>query len=168
MRDTVLAILAAAVLMASPPASATQGEHEFSVGAAAGVASGPWAGLDARWLYDLTDFWAIGAGIHDRFLWSALPAGRQAATFEARFVVDALQWIPSIGGGIGGAVGHHLAPTFVPWAHVDVGADYRPTRKWGVGVRLGAEGQIDRSNDYGWVGGIYWNWYGGSGIGLDL
>ena len=80
--------------------------------------------------------------------------------------------VANVGGRDGGAI---IAAKFLhrftkkyPWAHLDVGADYRPTRKWGVGVRLGAEGQIDGSSYYGWVGGVYWNWYGGTGIGLDL
>ncbi len=165
------AIWAAAIVVAlasAPAAFATQGEHEVSVGAAGGTATdGPWGGLDARWLYDLTDFWAIGAGIHDRLLWNALPAGRQAVTFEGRFVVDALQWIPSIGGGVGGAIRSGGGVGFAPWAHVDVGADYRPNRKWGVGARFGAEGPVDGTG-VAWVGGVYWNWYGGTGIGLDL
>lgn len=168
MKRALVTLLVVCALTGAAPAYATQGEHEFSVGVAGGAAAGPWGGIDARWLYDFTDFWALGVGLHDRFRWNALPAGRQAATLDARFVIDALQWIPSIGFGIGGAIGHDIAPTLVPWAHFDVGADYRPTRKWGVGVRLGAEGQIDGSSYYGWVGGVYWNWYGGTGIGLDL
>ncbi len=168
MKRVLLAAVAAAVLTCAPAAFATQGEQELSLGAAAGASGGLWAGADARWLYDLTDFWALGAGLHDRFQWSALPAGRQAATLEARFVVDALQWVPSIGGGIGAAIGHDIAPTFVPWAHADFGADYRPNRNWGVGARIGVEGQINRSSDFAWVGGVYWNWYFGKGIGLDL
>ena len=168
MKRTLLALSVAALLAVAAPALATEGEHEISVGIAGGAVSGPYGGLDARWLYDLTDFWAIGAGVHDRFRWSALPAGRQAATFEARFVLDALQWIPSVGAGIGGAIGHDLAPTFVPWAHLDACLDYRPARNWGIGARFGAEGQIDGGRYYGWVAGLYWNWYGGKGIGLDL
>lgn len=171
MRKLAIAALTVAALGLAAPAWATQGEHEFSVGAAGGDVNGPWAGLDARWLYDLTDFWAIGAGFHQRMLWNALPAGREAAAFEARFVLDALQWIPSIGAGIGGSVGQNDGATLMPWAHLDAGVDYRPARKWSIGARIGAEFVgTARPGDasYGWVGGIFWNWYGGSGIGLDL
>ncbi len=164
-----LLVAAVAGALAAAPAFATQGEHEVAVGVAGGATTqGTLAGLDARWLYDLTDFWAIGAGFHDRFLWSALPAGRQAATVELRFVVDALQWIPSIGGGVGAAIGHDLTPAWVPWAHLDIGVDYRPARRWGVGARIGAEGQISGDTTYAFVGGLFWNYYGGTGIGLDL
>jgi hypothetical protein len=164
-----MAVLATLALAA--PAWATEGEHEISVGAAASSLGGAMlAGADARWLYDLTDFWAIGAGLHDRWAWGHLPLGVQAATFEGRFVLDALQWIPSIGAGVGVGVVSNAGPSFtgVPWAHLDVGVDYRPSRKWAIGVRIGMEGDVRNRTTFGWVGGLYWNWYGGKGIGLDL
>ena len=169
VKKATLAILATVVLAA--PAWATQGEHEISVGVAGNGYNGGAVGLDGRWLYDLTDFWAIGAGLHNRnWLRDGHYGSSGSATFDARFVLDALQWIPSIGAGIGAGVagGAGYVDISVPWAHVDLGVDYRPTRKWGLGLRVGMEGALIDTKSYSWVGGVYWNWYGGTGIGLDL
>ena len=183
MKKATLAILATLALAA--PAWATEGEHEISVGVAGGALVWPWIGLDARWLYDLTDFWAIGAGLHNRNLFVD-GSGREALTFEARFVVDALQWVPSIGAAAGVGLGQrgadgpvfadgYIAPNTFPngpglYGQVNLGVDYRPARTWGVGARAGVE--TDQAlwalGGYRWFVGVYWNWYGGKGIGLDL
>lgn len=159
------------------PASATQGEHETSIGltgalrgspGVGGTVTSPVGGLDVRWLYDLSDFWAIGAGAHSRFFGNNGLATRSALTFDGRFVLDALQWIPSVGAGVGVGYGTGVGNAVVPWAHVDLGVDYRPARTWSVGARVGAEGVLDPSNTYVWAATFCWTWYGGHGKGLDL
>lgn len=171
MKSVAFALVAAACFVAAP-AFATLGEKELSLGATGGSIVSPalgWAGLEARGLYDLSDFWAIGAAFHNRFVLAEAPVGVETVSFEARYVLDALQWIPSISAGFGGGIIHSSNSGGVWWSSIMLGLDYRPTRTWGVGMRLGAEGFSSHGRVFqAWVIGFCWNGYGGQGIGLDL
>ena len=171
-------------LCALLPASAwaTQGEHETSVGITGGMhgvpgvggtVTSPVGGVYGRWLYDLSDLWGLGAGLHSRVFsadgnYGSSLGSRTAITLDGRFVLDALQWIPSIGAGVGVGYGTGVGNTWMPWAHLDLGVDYRPARTWSVGARIGAEGVLDTNSTYIWAATLCWTWYAGHGKGLDL
>ena len=172
MKRAWTAVIAACVLTSwTSNALATQGESEFWVGP--GVAldgTTIFAGAELGWLRHLTDFWSVGATLRDRRRPAQPGDGRTHLTADARYVVDALTWIPGAGVGLGVAADTTgTAVEFQPCARVELAVGYRAHRTWGLALRPGA--------DLVWKGeGVTPVWtlslayvrYTGQGIGLDL
>ncbi len=162
-------VLAATVLAAClwPAAAfATAGEQEFSAGVAGGVAApGASAGVEGGWLYDLTDFWAIGAGLRDRRFFYDAPRGSTSLAADVRFAVDALTFIPALGASAGTVL---TADGFKPFVRGEAALGYRPARSWGVEAAVGAEQESFTGAHLRWMFSLRLCWYRGAGIGLDL
>ncbi|MFZ4579456.1 MAG: hypothetical protein ACOYOB_13780 [Myxococcota bacterium] len=160
------ALLLLALLALPTPAQATAAETEWTAGVMAGTESaGLFAGVDVGGLYNLSDFWALGGSVRDRrFLWDA-PSGVTAATVDARMVLDALTWVPSLGVAAGPA---WRADGLAWLGRAEVALGYRPARDWGLVFRGGAESELAAGAPLRWTFGVAWVWYRGAGIGLDL
>jgi hypothetical protein len=87
--------------------------------------------------HGLDDFWEValqlggGAGISDPG--SGHPMG--TIHLEARYIIDALTWIPWISAGAGALArlgGKNVDARTDATAHLGVGLDYRPRRSWGL------------------------------------
>ncbi len=153
---TLLATLAALSLAASP-ARAAAGEHAWSIGvgssflfaavpgdtASTALRAGP--ELQAGYRYALSDFWQIAGRLVGGFYAGGgrAIAGAGALQAEARYVIDALIWVPYIAGGLGLLVRSDGAwsaggarARFDLTAHLGIGVDYRPRRAWSAGVAV--------------------------------
>ena len=158
--------LVAALCLWPSLAWATAGESEISAGVAAGRSAELWsAGIDAQYLYDWTDFWALGASVHDRRLLSDLPHGGSAVAADLRYALDALTFVPSVGAAVGAAVG---SGGVAPFLRAEASLGYRPSRAWGLTVHVGAEQESVSAWAPRWTAGLAFTWYRGAGIGLDL
>ena len=164
------ASLAVAASLAVPVvAEASAGETEWRAGLGASPASRAAVGVELGWLHNLTDFWSLGVNLRDRRLVAALPDGRVAVTADARFVVDALTWIPAVDLGFGGALANGgTTGAMQAFVHADVSLGYRPARNWGVSLHVGADRYGGVEGEYIGTVAISYVWYRGSGIGLDL
>jgi len=165
VKRLALAIFSAASIWPAA-AHATAGEHEWSAGAALGSsAPGISAGVEGGGLYDLSDFWAIGASLRDRRSFYDLPRGATALAADVRFALDALTFVPAVSASGGAA---WTANGFKPFVRADVSLGYRPARAWGVAAYLGAEQESLSNANLRWTLGVRFVWYRGAGIGLDL
>ncbi len=130
----------------------------FSLSSDAFADKGEWelaAGVGAHWSSDansgsslapaahvsvtaaLTDYWQLGIGFIGGadVMASEGARGYTHVLLDARFVLDALKWVPYVTFGVGALV-RESSPE---WrndltAHVGLGVTYRPSRKWGLGV----------------------------------
>ncbi len=149
------ATLVAAMLVASPlpRAHAEEGETTWSFGLA-GLA---WVTdvadedltrqaplLHVGWRYALTDFWQLGAAARGGVAFGGDPdlEGVAQAFGEARYILDALEWVPFLAAGVGGllrtsgpdAYAGGDGPALDLSVHAGLGFDYRPSRDWSVGL----------------------------------
>lgn len=156
-------------------AVATEGEHEWhvAVGGASAARSGravdssaPWAvALDGGGWLHVSDFWAFGASLHDRRAPTALRDGATSVTADARFTVDALQWIPSVAASVG--------PAWTPdgaslQARLALSLAWRSGRERAFTVAFAAEQDDVRHTAPRYVLSLGLAWFAGKGIGLDL
>lgn len=95
--------------------------------------------------YAVDDFWELGgfasAGVG---VGGGLrPEGLAQLAFEARYVIDALTWVPYLCAGVGGLLrsdgpgaydGLAAGPAIDLTAHAGFGVEYRPSRDWSVGA----------------------------------
>jgi hypothetical protein len=154
------------------PAAATSGEYEWSLagGGGKGTARDGWLGaFDGQWLHHASDFWAFGGAVRGR-----VGPSQQAAlaTVDARFTLDALQWIPSLALGAGGGWHHGGSAAWTLESRVEASLAYRASRHHGWVVR-GAWEQLwpaasASAGGSRWLLSLGWVGYGGRGIGLDL
>jgi hypothetical protein len=162
--------LTAGWLLAASPALATEGEQEWHAGL--GLAdearvgqSGPAAAVDAGWWLHATDFWSVGASVHDRRGPSAWSNGATSVTVDGRFVIDALQWIPALVASAGPVLTRDGVAL-----QVRLGAEvsYRTSKEsaWGLGFAAEQDGVGSLGPRY--VVTVSHRWFGGNGIGLDL
>jgi hypothetical protein len=87
--------------------------------------------------YGIDDFWELaaqlGGGANVTESNHGAPFG--LVSLEARYIIDALTWVPWVSGGVGaivrGEADDSLARTDMT-AHMGAGADYRPEREWGL------------------------------------
>jgi hypothetical protein len=91
--------------------------------------------LGAR--YGVDDFWEIAAQVGGgaNVTESSRGAGFGVATLEARYIIDALTWVPWVCAGMGAIARGGLNdqdPRLDMAAHLGVGLDYRPERAWGL------------------------------------
>lgn len=172
-RSCAAAVAALALACVAVPVHATAGEQEWSVAAGGGgssLGSGGWiAGVDGQWLYHASDFWAWGGSLRGR----AGPQQQSAVAYaDARFTVDALQWIPSLAIGAGGGWQHGEAAAWAIESRVELSLGYRVARGYGWVVRGAWEqawpGRGDAAAGSRWLLSIGWTAYRGRGIGLDL
>lgn len=130
------AVLALGLAVATP-AAAEQGEHVLTLRGAWAHADSHGGGAGLRWAFGIDDFWNVSAGAG----WALLPdesAGSlQLVRVDAGVLyhLDAFQWVPwlevTLGGWLGMGDGDP-APAF--GFSVGGGIDYRPARRWGVGL----------------------------------
>ncbi len=141
---------------------ATQGEHELWLGV--GADTEKHAAVEARYVYNLSDFWAVGAIAHER-RGSPLSRGRTSGLAEVRTVIDALTFVPAISLAAGPAV-VWPGTQWTTLARIEVSVAWRPERNWAAICRLAAERSLD---------GTAWNWmllvgvgtFGGAANDLD-
>ena len=152
--STALAVAALLVALAPTAVHAEEGELAWSVGAGFDstltLAS---HGTVARWTprigggvrYALDDFWELGGALA---VGVGLGGGPRAEPVfhllaEARYVIDALQWVPYLCAGAGLLVrgdgpdayaGPGSGPAFDATLHLGFGVEYRPSRDWSVGA----------------------------------
>jgi hypothetical protein len=164
----LLAVVLALGSCGAVQAHATEGEWHASAGlVGAQSGRGPAVGLDGALQRDWSDFWGIGLGVRAvRSLVASaddalLPRADVQATVDVRCTIDALQWIPFVQLGAGGATDFAAYDGAV---RLEAGLGWRPKREAGWEVRAGY-----------WVGvhqyaGIVVSRviYGGKGAGLDL
>lgn len=165
------ALCAAAVTLASP-ALALEGEREASLALVAGTddVARPLAsaagGLDAQLLWHTSDFWAFGGGVRAR-AWSGAAVG-VAVEGVARWTLDALQWIPSLGVAVGYQA-DPLEPRLGPALRVEASLAWRRHREHAWVFRL--QGESARA---GWLApdrflvGFGLVWYSGKGEAFEL
>lgn len=109
------------------------------VGNAAGDVDDRWVlpSLEIGAVLALDDYWQIGVSCSagPSFLGDASPEPAERFGVEARFIIDALTWVPYLSAGVA-AVVHHQE---VGAARLDgalfggFGMDYRPQRAWSLG-----------------------------------
>jgi len=143
-RSLIIASLALLVIGATPDIARGE-EGEVSVSAGGTVAR--WASADtstvegglalgATWW--LTDFWSAGLRLRGVGTLSGpdAPAPAASAHLEARYVLDALTWVPWVCAGAGGSWGGSSGPGggTAGLVHAGLGLDYRPRRVWSVGI----------------------------------
>jgi len=157
------------------PATATEGEHEWhlSLGGATAARSARTVDADAPfalavdgggWLH-VSDFWAFGASVHDRRSPVALKDGATSVTADARFTVDALQWIPSVAASVGPAL---TTDGVSLQARLALSVAWRSGRERAWTVGFAAEQDDVRHTAPRYVVTLGLAWFGGRGIGLDL
>lgn len=149
-RRLVAPLLAAAIVAAGTAARAGAGELAFSP-----TMSGAWSrydggeadaldrgallgGLGLR--YGLSDFWQLagqlrgGPGLGQGHAVS----GVGHALVEVRYVIDALTWVPYLAAGGGGLIRGPAPGSTDPRGdltlHVGLGVEYRPKRRWSLGL----------------------------------
>lgn len=158
--------LVAALCLWPSLAWATAGESEIGAGVAAGHGAELWsAGVEGRYLYDWTDFWAVGASVRDRRFLSDLPRGVTSIAADLRYALDALTFVPAVAAAAGAAVG---SAGVSPFVRAEASLGYRPARSWGVTLHIGAEQESVQAWAPRWTAGLSFTWYRGAGIGLDL
>lgn len=89
--------------------------------------------------YGIDDFWEVGAQIGGgaNLTETTLGAPLGLATLEARYIIDALTWVPWVCAGVGAVLrGEASDPVRrVDMAgHLGAGTDYRPERAWGLSL----------------------------------
>ena len=89
--------------------------------------------------YAITDYWQLAIQLYGgaEVLQEKGPGGFAQALIEARFVLDALTWVPYLSVGFGTTVRDNPAPDATATdatAHLGIGVDYRPKRKWSIGL----------------------------------
>jgi len=135
-----------ALLLPASTSLASEGEHEIRVAPMLGFGHGSRDGTSATgfgfsggYLNNLTDFWSVGGSAHALRFFDGDRTMRGALLGEARYVLDALRFVPWAGvgagigfhyDGIGGWSGAH--PAVVPV----IGLDLRPGRAQAYGLTL--------------------------------
>ena len=145
-RSLGITALSLVVLSVTPRvANAEAGELSLS----AGLTAARWAdsrggpaildsglALGATWWF--TDFWSVALRLRGTSTITGVdaPAPVMNAALEARYVLDALTWVPWACAGAGGGWGDHSGPGggAAALVHAGVGIDYRPSRRWSVGL----------------------------------
>ena len=158
-----LAALCAVLLLRAAPAAAAAGEHEVWLGAGLSADS---VALDARYLFDMSDFWSFGGGLEQRLGWSVEP-GRSAALAEVRMVIDALTFVPALS-LTGGVAMDWPSSTALGLARLEASIAWRPARAWGLLLRIGLEQQMDASATRAMLISLAWGRYLGGASELDL
>jgi len=129
---------AIAVLLLATPAVAGQGEHHLSLRGSYASAQGHGAGAALAHTWGIDDFWNLTTGAG----WSMLPDEPEDVSLQlinvntgVLYHLDAFQWIPYAALTLGGYAG--LADGDAEFAfgfEVGGGIDYRPARRWGIGL----------------------------------
>lgn len=158
-----LAVVCLVASMAAAPAFAAAGEHQLWLGAGAG-ADGP--AVDGRYLFDISDFWSIGGGLEHRLGWP-IDAGSTVALAEARMVIDALTFVPALS-LTGGAVADWPGAELAALARLEASVAWRPTRTWGLLLRLGVEQRLDPTAIRSVLVSVAWGRFLGGASDLDL
>lgn len=94
--------------------------------------------------YAVSDFWEIGgmARVGGGLGGGQRPELVAQTFFEARFIIDALTWVPFLAAGVGLLIRSdgtrawegHAGPQFDATAHLGGGVEYRPERGWSLGL----------------------------------
>ncbi len=167
-----LQLVATVLVVAAPlPTWALEGEREVSVALVAGPAeaseptSGVAGGIDGQVLWHTSDFWAFGLAGRSR-AWSSPwnAGGALAAEAMARWTLDALQWIPSLGLSAGYQVEAPIGRRG-PSARIEASLAYRQQRERAWVFRVQHETTKDSTRVLLAVGLI---WYSGKGTTLEL
>ncbi|MEE2779738.1 MAG: hypothetical protein VYE15_04380 [Myxococcota bacterium] len=140
---TALSLMIVGALPSS--ASAEEGELSLSAGVTAARWSDPRDGsslldsgvtLGMTWWF--TDFWSGAVRLRGASTVTGedAPSPIVGGDLEARYVLDALTWVPWACAGVGGSWGDHEGPGGVTAAlvHAGLGMDYRPSRSWSVAL----------------------------------
>ena len=127
----------------SGPALADKGEWELAVGLGTHLGSDVTEGMTVAptaqvgVTASLTDYWQLGLGFIGgaEVLAPNSPMGQTHVILDARFVLDALQWVPYVTFGVGALI-RESEPDWRTdlTGHIGLGVTYRPSRKWGVGI----------------------------------
>ncbi len=150
-------------------AHASAKEGELSLGVGGDLTR---LGAEGQLLKNVSDFWAFGVSVRGHTRFSSASSGDLSATADARVVIDALTWIPSLIAGVGlGSVtdpivnskNHDQSVNLV--GRLEASLAYRPTRKRGIDLRAGVEQLGSKTAG---IAGIHVIWYWGSGVGVDL
>lgn len=146
-RFLLVCLVALAPLLAPTPATAAEGENVLSLhgGWAKGDASGGGAGI--AWWYGFDDFWNLRVDGGWAYLPNELAGEIQVfdVGVSALYHVDAFQWVPSFHIGLAGLVALETGvddPLYGFGLGVGGGIDYRPVRRWGVGLYLDWKGPL--------------------------
>lgn len=163
-------VLALGLALAASPALATEGEHEWHVGLgladeARNGQGGPAVAVDGGWWLHASDFWSVGASVHDRRGLGGWSDGATSVTVDGRFVIDALQWIPALVASAGPVL---TADGVALQVRLGAEISYRTSkeRAWGLGLVAEQDGIDSLGPRY--VLTLSHRWFGGNGIGLDL
>jgi hypothetical protein len=140
-----LVTLGLTTLALAPWARAEQGEVAVTITTAGWLTAtegdggyGPVGGVDVHW--SAHDDWQVGGLVRGGVLCTIVSPceGVGQVSVEARFIFDALTWVPwlALGGGIFFGKAESLDGTDVhttPLFHAGVGVDWRPAREWSIG-----------------------------------
>jgi opacity protein-like surface antigen len=148
MRSICAILIIIFTLLPSSPGRADKGEWQMAVGLGthtlvtstgnnATTQLAPTIQLGVA--YALTDYWQLAIELFGgaEVLLKDGPGGFAQALIEARFVFDALTWVPYVGLGFGTTVRDAPSSDIIATdatAHVGIGVDYRPSRRWSIGL----------------------------------
>lgn len=134
------AALALALTTLTPAAVAGQGEHLLSLRGDYAFAESHGGGVDLGWMWGIDDFWNLTADVG----WVYLPLEPEVPQHVLNvstgtvYHLDAFQWIPYLAVDLGLYVGLPQDTDVEPGVAFGFGfgggVDYRPARRWAIGV----------------------------------
>jgi hypothetical protein len=164
VRRWMLAAMALMAICVARPAHASSGEQEMWFGA--GADEQIRTSVHGRYLFDLSDFWSVGGGLEHR-VDGPLSAGRSAVLAELRMVIDALTYVPALS-LVGGAGMGWPGAKVNGIVRLEGSVAWRPARKWGLMLRLGAERSLVAGAATTVMVSLAWGRYMGGAADLDI
>ena len=135
----LVGLIGAATTLFPAHVGATEAEHEWWIGVGGDTAS--YALVEARYLYNVSDFWALGAVAQEQ-RGSPLAKGRSSGLVEVRTVIDALTFVPALSVMAGPAL-HWPAAEWTAVGRIEASVAWRPERGWAAVCRFAAQRSLE-------------------------
>lgn len=160
-----LAGLVAALALCAIPSSAQAAAGELELWGGLGTDGAARVAVEGRLLYDLDDFWAVGALLEQRQGWPILH-GQTSAFAVGRLIIDALTWVPAITAAAG-AQAQWPGGALRAVGRVEGSLAWRPTRAWAAVARLGLQRSFETEADTWILLTVGVGWMRGGATDLD-